>query len=139
MFIPRLTYNCQTWLDLTTRDLQASQLNFLRLILEIPSGIAIAALYLELAIWPIKHEIDKRRLIFIKRILDRDSSDPCLQVYEEMLKVKDEPSWANDALSLHIKCNLSLDNDNIRNMSVDDWNTFVKTAVRKRGFPPVKG
>ena len=61
-------------------------------------------------------------------ILDRDSSDPCLQVYKEMLKFKDEPNWANDVLCVRVEYNLPLDDDNIRKMSVDDWNTFVKTA-----------
>ena len=40
----------------------------------------------------LKYEIDKRRLIFLKRILGRDNSDPCLQVYKEMLKFKDKPN-----------------------------------------------
>ena len=84
--------------------------------------------------WLLKYEIDKRRLIFLKRILGRDNSDPCLQVYKEMLKFKDKPNWTKDVLGLRVKYNLPLHDDNIRNMLFDDWNTFGKTAVRREVF-----
>ena len=51
-----------------------------------------------------------------------------------MLKFRDEPNWANDALCLRVKYNLPRNGDNIENMSVDHWHTFVKIAVRREVF-----
>ena len=79
------------------------------------SGRTIVALHFELGIWPIQYEIDRTGLIFFKHIRDRQSSDPCLQVYKEMLKFKDEPNRAIDVLGLRVKYNRPLNDDNIRN------------------------
>ena len=94
VFIPKLIFSCEAWSDLTTKDydtLQAFQLNFMRRIPEVSRRTPIAATDLELGIWPMKYETHKRRLIFFKRILERNSIDHCLQVYEEMLGFKDKP------------------------------------------------
>ena len=46
----------------------------------------IAALFLELGILPIQYEIEKKQLVFLKRILDRENDDPIKMSYHEMLK-----------------------------------------------------
>ena len=40
--------------------------------MEVPFSAAIAALFLELAVLPIRFEIEERQLFFLKRILDKD-------------------------------------------------------------------
>ena len=51
----------------------------------------MAALYLELGVWSKTYEIEMRQILFLKRIVDKEHDDPCLQVYKEMLRFKDEP------------------------------------------------
>ena len=95
VFVPRLIYNCEAWSKLKAADykiLQSAQLKFMRKILEVPRSTPTAALYLELGIWPIRYEIEIRQLFFLKRVLNKTADDPCLQVYFEMLKFKDEPN-----------------------------------------------
>ena len=79
VFLPRLIYNCELWLNLTHEDIsnfQGTQLNFLRRAMEFPKSTPTAALFLELGILPIQYEIEKRQLVFLKRILDRQNDDP---------------------------------------------------------------
>ena len=62
VFLPRLGYNCEAWIWLTTKDLKtlkSSQLSYLRRILEASKGVPTAALYLdhELGVLPISFEI----------------------------------------------------------------------------------
>ena len=74
VFLPRLIYNCESWSNVTLKDisnLQDAQLNFLRRVMEVPKSTPIAALFLELGILPIQYEIEKRQLVFLKKILDR--------------------------------------------------------------------
>ena len=71
--------------------------------LEVPWSTPTAALYLELGIWYIRYKIEIRQLFFLKRFLDRKEDDPCLLVYLEMLKFKDETNWGNEVLSLRKK------------------------------------
>ena len=103
VFIPRLIYNYEAWSNLTPKDyltLQASQLTYLRNVLEVSKATPIAAMYLELGILPVRYEIEMRQLLFLKRLLDKTYDDPCLLTYTEMLKFENETNWANNALGL---------------------------------------
>ena len=57
VFILRLIYNCEDYLTL-----QASQLTYLRNVLEVSKAAPIAAMYLELGILPFTYEIEMRQL-----------------------------------------------------------------------------
>ena len=71
----------------------------MRKILKVPRSTPTAAVYLKLGIWPIKYEIEIRQLFFLKHVLDKKADDPCLLVYLEMLKFKDETNWGNEVLA----------------------------------------
>ena len=61
VFPPKLPYNCEAWSNLSKNDiksLQASQLSYLRCVMEVPKSTPVAALYLELGIFPVKYEIE---------------------------------------------------------------------------------
>ena len=78
-------------MNLTPKDyltLQTSNLTYLRNVLEVSKATPIAAMYLELGILPVKYEIEMRQLLFLKRILDKKHDDPCLLIYNEMLRMK---------------------------------------------------
>ena len=90
---PRLLYNCEAWSNLSKNDiksLQASQLSYLRCVMEVPKSTPVAALYLDLRILPVKYETEIKQLLFLKRILDQEADDPVLLFYQEMLKFGSE-------------------------------------------------
>ena len=135
VFIPRLIYNCEAWS--TPKDylsLQASQLTYLRNVLEVSKATPIAAMYLERSILPVRYEIEMRQLLFLKRLLDKKHADPCLRTYIEMLKFESETNWANNVLGLQRDYNLPVNDDNIKKMSVSHWKYFVKSAVFKEAL-----
>ena len=108
VFIPRLIYNCEGWSNLTPKDyltLQASQMTYLRNVLEVSKATPIAA---ELGILPVRYEIEMRQLLFFKHLLDEKHNDPCLLTYTEMLKFEKETNWANNVLGLREDYNLPL-------------------------------
>ena len=70
VFIARLISNCESWSNLTHKDisnLQGAQLNFPRRVMEVPKSTPTDALFLELGILPIQYEIEKRQLVFFKK------------------------------------------------------------------------
>ena len=88
--------------DKDYQALQSAQLLYLWNVMEVPRGTSIAALYLELGILPIQFETEKRQLLFMRRILNKDFDDPGkdfddpLQlVYNEQLEYEFEKNWAN--------------------------------------------
>ena len=93
VFIPRLIYNCEACSNLIPKDyltLQESQLTYLRNVLEVSKATPIVAMYLELAILPVRYEIEMRQPLFLKRLLDKKHADPCLRTYIKMLKFENE-------------------------------------------------
>ena len=137
VFLPRLIYNCEAWSGLTTKNLKtlkSSQLHYLRKILEVSKGVPSATLYLELGVLPISFEIELKQLLYLKRILDREYDDPVRMVYNEMLKYKEEINWANDVIGFREKYSLPLSDENIKNMQMNDWKSFVKSVIYKEAF-----
>ena len=61
VFLPGLLYNFEAWSNLSKNDiksLQASQLSYLRCVMEIRKSTPVAALYLEMGILPVKYETE---------------------------------------------------------------------------------
>ena len=58
----------------------------------------------------------------------------CLLTYNQMLKFENETNWANNVLGLRRDYNLSLNDDNIKKMSVSHWKYFVKSAIFKEAL-----
>ena len=55
-------------------------------------------------------------------------------MYLEVLKLKDENNWGNDVPGLRKNYNLPLKDENIKDMSVSDWKSFVKSSVYREAF-----
>ena len=133
-FYTRLIYNYEAWSYLKPKDyltLQTSQLTYLRNVLEVSKATLIAAMYLELGILPVNHEIEMRQLLFLKRMLDK-KHDPCLLTYNEMLKFENETKWADNVRGLWREYNLPLNDDNIKKMSVSHWKYLAKVQYLRR-------
>ena len=66
VFLPRLIYNCESWFILTQRYFKPPRCS-----VEFPEtsngGSKIYTLFLELGIFPIRYEIEKRQLVFLKK------------------------------------------------------------------------
>ena len=137
VFLPRLIHNCESWSNMTPKDykaLQSAQLLYLRNVMEVSRATPTVALFLELGILPIRFEIEKRQLFFFKRLLDKDKSDPVQSVYFEQLKYVAEQNWANYIQGLRHTYNLPLSDDNVRQMTLEQWKVFVKTVIWDEAF-----
>ena len=87
------------------------------------------ATFLKLGILPIRHDIEKRQLYFLKCILSGETCDPLLVTYKQMLRLSSEPNWASGVLDLRQKYNLPLDDTNIQNMFSQMWKSLVVGTI----------
>ena len=63
VFLPRLTYNCETWSNLTSKDyldFEKAQKKFLVRVMEMPKSTPTAGLFLEMGILPAQFVIELR-------------------------------------------------------------------------------
>ena len=137
VFLPRVIHNSEAWSNLSPKDvadLRIAQLSYLRRFLEVPRSTPTAALYLETGILPIEYEIHIKQVVFLKHILDKDSTDPVVQMYNEMYKFQNEPNWVNNVFELRGRYNLPLNDMNVKSMTRNDWKIFVKNRVKACAF-----
>ena len=99
--------------------------------MEVPKSIPVAATFLELDILPIRYEIEKRLLLFLKCILSRETCGPLLVTNEQMLRLSSEPNWANGVLDLRQEYNLPHNDTNIQNMFLQMWESLVLGTIKK--------
>ena len=116
------------------KALQSAQLFYLRNVMEVLRVTPSVALFLELGILPIRFEFEKRQLFFFNGLLDKDKNDPVQSVYFEQLKYVAEQNWANYIQDLRHTYNLPLSDDNVRQMSLEQWKVFVKTVIWDEAF-----
>ena len=89
VFLPRLLYNCKAWTNFTWKDyscLENAHKNFSRHVMEVHKSTPTSGLFLEMGILPVQLVIEMRQLMFLKKIIARDPSDPVKKVYLEMVK-----------------------------------------------------
>ena len=137
VFLPRLIYISTTWSYLSKKDLltlQNAQLCSLRRVLEVSKSTPVAALYLELGVLPIQFEIKKKQSMFLNHLLEKNESDPALKLYQQMVKYQYKMNWTDFVLNLRFKYNLSLNDQNIKVMSKDQWRSFVIENISSYAF-----
>ena len=72
------------------------------------------------------------KLLFLKCILSRETCDPLLPTYEQMLRLSSEPNWTNGVLDLRQKYNLPLNDTNIQNVFTNV--EIVVGTIKKQAF-----
>ena len=72
--------------------------------------------------------------MFLKHILDKDSTDPVAQMYNKMYKFQNEPNWVNNVFELRSRYSLPLNDMNMKSMTRNDWKIFVKNRVKACAF-----
>ena len=80
VFLPRVIHDSEAWSNLSPKDvadLQKVQSSYLH---RVPRSTLTAALYLETGILPIEYEIHIKQMVFLKHILDKDSTHPVAQM-----------------------------------------------------------
>ena len=90
-------------------------------VIEVPKSTPIAALFPEPGILPVQYETERRQVVFLKIILDRENDDPIKMNYNEMLRYQAEKNWANNVHELRSKCNLPLNDENVCNLTYAMW------------------
>ena len=73
-------------------------------------------------------------MFFPKRILDKDPDYPVHAVYKEQLNYNFEENRANYIFQLRLAYNLPLNDENIKRMTLSQWTSVVKSAIRQEAF-----
>ena len=74
------------------------------------------------------------KLSFLNHILSLGEEDPVKRVYMQQLSFKYEPNWANECRSLREKYGIKGSDNQLKQMSKDEWKNIVREAVSKKAL-----
>ena len=79
-------------------------------------------------------KLEKDSYFSSSAFLIKIKNDPVQSVYFEQLKYVAEKNWANYIQDLRRTYNLPLSDDNVRQMTLDQWKVFVNTVIWDEAF-----
>ena len=139
LFLSTMLFNSQTWSNLRSqdiKDLRTVQLKFLKRILGVGSSTANAFTFLELGVLPIEHEIAKRQIMYLHRVLQLEESDPVRIMMTNMMSFHEagERNWWSDVVTKMQEYELSVDLEEIQSLSKDVFRKRTREAVEKKAL-----
>ena len=143
LFLSTMLFNSQTWSNMRKQDIKALttiQLKFLKRIVGVCSSTSNSFIFLELGVLPIEHEIGKRQIMFLHRILQLDKDDPVNIMFWNIkfLHEAGESNWWTEVVRNMEKYDLVCDLDEIKSVSKDVFANRVKKAIAATAFKELK-
>lgn len=139
LFLSTILFNSQTWSNLRTDDIKkltTLQLKFLKRIVGVGSSTANAFIFLELGVLPIEHEIAKRQIMYLHRILKLDASDPVKIMFYNLKSFHEagESNWWSGVCDKMEKYQIAIDLEEINSLSKDVFSRRVRKAIEDTAF-----
>ena len=143
LFLSTMLFNSQTWSKVRQEhmdQLRTLQLKFLKRIMGVAVSTSNPFIFLELGVLPIEFEIDRRKLMYLHRILNLETSDPVYVTFINMMAFHKagEENWWSDIEKALEKYDLPSDLEDIKAMSKDAFRDKVNKAVKNFAFQKLR-
>ena len=143
LFLSTILFNSQTWSNLRKQDIKALtrlQLKFLKRIVGVSSSTSNSFIFLELGVLPMEHEISKRQIMFLHRILQLDETDPVNVMFWNLKALHEagEKNWWTNVVLKMEEYKLGCDLEEIKSTSKNVFSNKVKKAVAAAAFSELK-
>ena len=137
LFVSSILCNSEVWFNLNQSDLnliESVDLSLLRRILGAPKYTPKEMLYLELGLIPLREEIRKRRLNFLKYILDQDGDSILFKVFDQQCKNTTKNDWVTTIIEDMRVTNLNVTFADIQEINKMKWRSIIKQHIREKSL-----
>ena len=139
LFLSTVLFNSGTWSKLKDKEVErltTLQLRFLKKIMRVAKSTCNAFVFLELGVLPIEHEIRKRQLMYLHRILQLDQDDPVYKMFESIKELDScgERNWWSGVKENLMRYQIGETLDEISSISQDSFKEIVKNRVKETAF-----
>ena len=137
VFIQVMLSNSRAWSNVNKGEmdvLKTSQLKFLKRMMKLPSSASNTAVYLELGLLPIDHEMYQRQLMFLHHILNLAAHDPVRMMFEQQQLLPYEKNWGNFVKSLLVRYGFLLSYKEIGQLKIQKWKQIVEEKINDAAF-----
>ena len=139
LFLSTVLFNSGTWSNLKENELvklRTLQLKFLKKILRVARSTCNAFVFLEMGVLPIEHEIRKRQLMYLHRILQLEHDDPVFQMFTNIKELDKcgERNWWTGVKENLTRYNIEENTDEISSFSKEKFKEMVTCRVKETAF-----
>jgi hypothetical protein len=139
LFLSTVLFNSQTWSNLRKKDidtLTTLQLKLLKKIVGVAKSTCNAFTFLELGVLPIEHEIRKRQLLYLHRILQLQKEDPVYRMFRNIVDLHEcgERNWWSDVKGSLERYKIGSSLEEIAMLSRNSFRAVVNNAVKDLAF-----
>ena len=132
-----ILYACEMYYDLKEKELRQIERieeGYLRQIFKTSKGCPITELYLSIGQHPARFEIQKMRLLYLKKILHEDEDSQLLKFFQLQVKFPTKGDWASTSLADLKELNISKSLEEIKLMTNNQFKNLVKERVKENAF-----
>ena len=132
---PTILYGCETYYNLTeVRQFERIEENFLRIIFKTSRSCPISQIYLESAEYPIRFEIMKRRVLFLRYILNQEESSTIFQFLNLQIENPTRGDWASTVQHNLKELQINSNFKDIKRMSIFKLKSLLREKIKMRAF-----
>jgi hypothetical protein len=133
--IPILTYNTETWSNITkeeTEKIEKIQKNILLKIYQMPQSTPYNAFLSEVGIWPIQIYIKYKKLLFLHQLLKSEKERFARIILIEQQKNSIPKCWYSEIKVLSNQLQVNVDFEEVMNYTKNEWKKYINKAINKR-------
>ena len=131
LYASEMYYNLK---ETELRQIERIEEGFLRQVFKTTKGCPLTQLYLSIGEKPARFEIQKRRLLFMKKILHEDDESLINKFFKLQLKSPSRGDWASLCLKDLKELRISESMEEIKLMPQSQFKKLVKTRVTENAF-----
>ena len=132
-----ILYASETYYNLTEpqiRHLERIEENFLRKLFKTSKGCPIVQLYLETGHIPARFEVKKRKLLFLKYILEENPKSMIFHFLNLQFENPTRGDWASGCMKDLKDLDLEMSVADIRKITKHQLSNMIKKAIQKKAF-----
>ena len=132
-----ILYTCEMYYNLKEtelRQIERIEESYMRQIFKTTKGCPITELYLSLGQIPARYEIQKMRLLYLKKILHENEESLLFKFFKLQLELPTKGDWASTCIQDLKELGISESLDQIKLMNNNQFKNIVKEKVKDRAF-----
>jgi hypothetical protein len=135
MLINGILFNLEACNNLSTNQinlLEECDKKLLRRIFDTEQGTPVESFYLETSVWPLRHILMARKLMYYWTLLHKSESELCKQVFNAQQEFPTEGSWTTEVQGVLKSCNITYTSDQISKMTNTKFKNIVKEKIQSK-------
>ena len=131
MLVNGILFNLESQNDLSMTQINCDR-KLMRRIFDAEQGTPIESFYLELSVWPLRHILMARKLMYYWTLLRKNETELAKQVFNAQRDFPSEDSWTAEVQGVLKNCDINITEAQISKMINAKFKRIVKEKIQSK-------